>query len=174
MKYFKTISILIFTISFIVSCNSPERSIGMTTWTDDGTEYKYYLDLDSTSVVHLSTTYGDIPDYIGWENSPQFGGANRTFQLGSDDGTGLLELPMEGYYDLPPGGVVPCCRTVTLTFNIDMVGADSLGFLSMENLLTSVNSEDNDYCGACFTGEYPIPIQLDFDKFHLEKIKEKK
>ena len=91
-------------------------------------EYKYYLNLDSTSVVHLSTTYGDIPDYIGWENSPQFGGANRTFQLGSDDGTGLLELPMEGYYDLPPGGVVPCCRTVTLTFNVDMVGADSLGF----------------------------------------------
>ena len=46
MKYFKTISILIFTISFIVSCNSPERSIGMTTWTDDGTEYKYYLGTD--------------------------------------------------------------------------------------------------------------------------------
>ena len=46
MKYFKKISILIFTITFIVSCNSPERSIGMTTWTDDGTEYKYYLGTD--------------------------------------------------------------------------------------------------------------------------------
>ena len=91
-------------------------------------EYKYYLHLDSTSVDHLSTMYGDIPDYIGWENSPQYGGANRVFQLGVDDGTGLLELPMEGYYDLHAGGVVPCCRTVTLTFNVDMVGADSLGF----------------------------------------------
>ncbi len=91
-------------------------------------EYKYYLHLDSTSVDHLSTMYGDIPDYIGWENSPQYGGANRVFQLGVDDGTGLLELPLEGYYDLPAGGVVPCCRTVTLTFNVDMVGADSLGF----------------------------------------------
>ena len=46
MKYFKKTSILIFTITFIVSCNSPERSIGMTTWTDDGTEYKYYLGTD--------------------------------------------------------------------------------------------------------------------------------
>tara|TARA_B110000438_G_scaffold91685_1_gene91240 strand:+ start:3577 stop:4995 length:1419 start_codon:yes stop_codon:yes gene_type:complete len=54
-----------------------------------------------------------------------------------------------------------------------IIGADSLGFLSMKNLLDSVKSNDNEYCRACFTGEYPIPVQLDFDKFHLEKTKEK-
>jgi amidophosphoribosyltransferase len=54
-----------------------------------------------------------------------------------------------------------------------IIGADTLGFLSMKNLLDSVKSKDNEYCRACFTGEYPIPVQLDFDKFHLEKIKEK-
>ena len=54
-----------------------------------------------------------------------------------------------------------------------IIGADTLGFLSMKNLLDSVKSNDNEYCRACFTGEYPIPVQLDFDKFHLEKTKEK-
>ena len=62
-------------------------------------------------------------------------------------------------------------------FSIDdirkIIGADSLGFLSLEALITSVNSNKNSYCKACFTGDYPMPVQLDFDKFHLEKIKEK-
>ncbi len=46
MKKIKSIFYLVLTVFFIVSCNSPERSIGMTTWTDDGTEYKYYLGTD--------------------------------------------------------------------------------------------------------------------------------
>ena len=63
----------------------------------------------------------------------QFGGGNRFFYLGSDDGTGLLELPLSGYYDLPTGGVVPRCRTVTLTFNADMVDAVEEGFDASED-----------------------------------------
>ena len=46
MKYFKQTLSLTLIALFIISCNSPERSIGMTTWTDDGTEYKYYLGTD--------------------------------------------------------------------------------------------------------------------------------
>ena len=46
MKKIKSIFYLVLTVFFVVSCNSPERSIGMTTWTDDGTEYKYYLGTD--------------------------------------------------------------------------------------------------------------------------------
>ena len=43
MKHLKQIfTIAVFSL-FIVSCNSPERSIGMTNWTDDGTEFKFYL-----------------------------------------------------------------------------------------------------------------------------------
>jgi len=54
-----------------------------------------------------------------------------------------------------------------------IIGADTLGFLSIDSLQKSVNSKRNNYCRACFTGDYPIPVQLDFDKFHLEKIKQK-
>ena len=43
MKHLKQLfTITIFSL-FIISCNSPERSIGMTSWTDDGTEFKFYL-----------------------------------------------------------------------------------------------------------------------------------
>ena len=54
-----------------------------------------------------------------------------------------------------------------------IIGADSLGFLSIDALQKSVNSKKNNYCRACFTGDYPMPVQLDFDKLHLEKIKQK-
>lgn len=54
-----------------------------------------------------------------------------------------------------------------------IIGADSLGFLSIDSLEKSVNSKKSTYCKACFTGNYPMPVQLDFDKFHLEKIKQK-
>ena len=50
----------------------------------------------------------------------------------------------------------------------DYVGADSLGFLSHEALVRSVGLQFNSLCMACFTGEYPIPVQLEMDKLALE------
>ena len=50
----------------------------------------------------------------------------------------------------------------------DYVGADSLGFLSHEALVDSVGLQRNTLCMACFTGEYPIPVQLEMDKLALE------
>lgn len=50
----------------------------------------------------------------------------------------------------------------------DYIGADSLGFLSTEGLVRAVNRPREGFCMACFTGEYPIPIQLDLDKLALE------
>ena len=100
----------------------------VTGYPNTATEYKYYMELDSSSIDLISETYGDMPSFIGGEDSPQYGGGNRFFTLGADDGTGLLELPLSGYYDLPAGGVVPCCRTVTLTFNTDMTDAEADGF----------------------------------------------
>lgn len=45
----------------------------------------------------------------------------------------------------------------------EAIGADSLHYLSKEKLLESVPHDENvGYCTACFTGEYPIPI----DKIH--------
>ncbi len=50
------------------------------------------------------------------------------------------------------------------------IGADSLGYLSVEGLTKTVNGSGPKFCMACFTGEYPIPIQLELDKFTLEMV----
>lgn len=54
----------------------------------------------------------------------------------------------------------------------DLIGADSLGYLSVEGLHQSVsdNPEGTGFCDACFTGKYPIPVQLELDKLSLEQI----
>ena len=38
------------------------------------------------------------------------------------------------------------------------IGADSLGYVSLEGLIESTQVEENKLCGACFTGQYPIRI----------------
>ena len=48
------------------------------------------------------------------------------------------------------------------------VGADSLGYLSHHGLMHSVGLTKNRACMACFTGKYPIPVQLEMDKLVLE------
>jgi len=41
----------------------------------------------------------------------------------------------------------------------DHIGADSLGFLSVGRMMKALGRDDG-YCNACFTGDYPMPIQL--------------
>jgi len=48
------------------------------------------------------------------------------------------------------------------------IGADSLGYLSLEGLLGCVG-KPRTYCTACWSGEYPIPFGEEGDKFALEK-----
>ena len=48
------------------------------------------------------------------------------------------------------------------------VGPDSLGYLSHEGLVSSVGKPRDEMCMACFTGMYPIPVQLEMDKLALE------
>ena len=50
----------------------------------------------------------------------------------------------------------------------NFIGADSLGYLSNEGLIKSVNLKRNELCMGCFTGNYPIPVQLEMDKLILE------
>lgn len=52
----------------------------------------------------------------------------------------------------------------------DLIGADSLGYLSLDGLIETVGLPKNNLCLACFTGNYPIPIQLEMDKFALETV----
>ena len=46
--------------------------------------------------------------------------------------------------------------------------ADSLGYLSHEGLVRAVGLEKSMLCMACFTGDHPIPVQLEMDKLGLE------
>jgi amidophosphoribosyltransferase len=41
------------------------------------------------------------------------------------------------------------------------IGADSLHYLSMENLVKATRRPREDFCLACFDGEYPIPVPED-------------
>ncbi len=50
----------------------------------------------------------------------------------------------------------------------DHVGADSLGFLSLEGMNRAINVSGSALCNGCFTGHYPVPVQLDFDKLAFE------
>ncbi|MBL7061671.1 MAG: amidophosphoribosyltransferase [Dehalococcoidia bacterium] len=52
----------------------------------------------------------------------------------------------------------------------DAIGADSLGYISIDGLIEAVDLPKEIFCLACFTGEYPIPVQLEMDKLALEAI----
>ncbi len=50
----------------------------------------------------------------------------------------------------------------------DFIGADSLGYLSIDGLIKAVDLPRDIFCLSCFTGDYPIPVQLEMDKLALE------
>ncbi|MDI6789240.1 MAG: amidophosphoribosyltransferase [Thermodesulfobacteriota bacterium] len=51
------------------------------------------------------------------------------------------------------------------------LGLDSLHYLSLEELLKSVNGKQNRFCLACFDGNYPLLLEEEFSKYCLEKEK---
>jgi len=50
----------------------------------------------------------------------------------------------------------------------EFIGADSLGYLSVDGLLKAVGLPRETFCMACFVGDYPMPVQLEMDKLALE------
>src|SRR5205085_8032928 len=48
------------------------------------------------------------------------------------------------------------------------IDADSLGYLSLDGLIEAIGLPRETFCHACFTGDYPMPVQLDLDKLVLE------
>ena len=50
----------------------------------------------------------------------------------------------------------------------EFIDADSLGFLSVKGLMKVVGGTNGGFCDACFTGNYPVPVQLELDKLTLE------
>lgn len=51
----------------------------------------------------------------------------------------------------------------------EMINADSLGYLSVKGLMKVVGGSDGGFCDACFTGNYPVPVQLELNKLVLEQ-----
>jgi len=52
------------------------------------------------------------------------------------------------------------------------LGADSLGYLSLDGLIRAIDLPRDIFCLACFTGAYPIPVQIEMDKLALEVLPE--
>jgi amidophosphoribosyltransferase len=52
----------------------------------------------------------------------------------------------------------------------EVIGADTLAYLHMDGLVKAVGHAIDNFCLACFDGEYPVsvPIQLEMDKLSLE------
>jgi amidophosphoribosyltransferase len=48
------------------------------------------------------------------------------------------------------------------------IGADSLGYLSIEGTVAATGQVAGNQCTACFTGQYPAAVPLQFDKFALD------
>ncbi len=51
----------------------------------------------------------------------------------------------------------------------EAIGADSLGFLSLTKLIEAVGLPKDNLCLACFTGHYPLPVQLEMGKLTTER-----
>jgi amidophosphoribosyltransferase len=51
----------------------------------------------------------------------------------------------------------------------EMIGADSLGYLSLEGLYESIGMSSDSLCKACFDGNYPMEVPKKADKFLFEK-----
>ncbi len=49
------------------------------------------------------------------------------------------------------------------------LGVDSLGYLSLEGLL-ACEAEPRNFCRACFTGDYPVPVDAEAGKLALEEL----
>ncbi|HEU5327931.1 MAG: amidophosphoribosyltransferase [Thermomicrobiales bacterium] len=48
------------------------------------------------------------------------------------------------------------------------IGADTLGYLSEEGLARAIDLPRREFCFACFNGNYPVSVQMEFDKLALE------
>ncbi len=51
----------------------------------------------------------------------------------------------------------------------EYLGVDSLGYLDVDGMVRATGKPANEFCLACFTGNYPLPVDPELDKFIMEK-----
>lgn len=49
------------------------------------------------------------------------------------------------------------------------IGLDSLGYLSLQGLLSAVSNPPGHHCTACFSGRYPVAVENGLDKYAHER-----
>src|SRR2546421_11402840 len=49
------------------------------------------------------------------------------------------------------------------------LGVDSLGYLDVDGMVRATGKPTNNFCLACFTGNYPLPVDPELDKYIMEK-----
>lgn len=79
-----------------------------------------------------------------------------------------IRFPCYFGIDFPtPGELIANTRSVDQIR--DYLGVDSLHYLSIEGMLSCVKRPPDHYCTACFTGNYPMPVDYPVSKFALER-----
>ena len=51
----------------------------------------------------------------------------------------------------------------------EFLEVDSVGYLSLEGMLSCAALPKDHYCTACWSGKYPIPIDITLNKFCMER-----
>ena len=49
------------------------------------------------------------------------------------------------------------------------LGADSIGYLDVPSMVRATRLSENQFCLACFTGNYPVKVEKGVDKWSLER-----
>ena len=70
--------------------------------------------------------------------------------------------------DFPTRKELIAC-THTLEEIRKFLDVDTLGFISLEGMLSAVTGEKSTYCTACYSGKYPIPFGREANKYILER-----
>ena len=69
--------------------------------------------------------------------------------------------------------LLPCPNLIAYQRTVDeireLVGADSLHYLSVDGMMRALKRTDG-FCQACFTGQYPIPVDLSNVKTGFERV----
>jgi amidophosphoribosyltransferase len=50
------------------------------------------------------------------------------------------------------------------------IGADSIGYLSLDGLFRAIGKGRQGFCTGCLTGNYPVPTYNDVGKLALERV----
>ena len=51
----------------------------------------------------------------------------------------------------------------------EYLNVDSLGYLDVDGMIKATGQPANSFCLACFTGNYPLPVDPQLGKFIMEK-----